>query len=73
MRKLRVATLLACIGTGGFLLANVYQYIKYGIVDRSDYWTIEQDFWSIFHSLCWIFILIFLITFYKNQSKIWER
>lgn len=71
--KLKTATLLAAIGMGIASLQQLYYFIRFNIMDRSDYRTIEGDINSILTLFFYVSLLIFFIVFYQKQNnKSWK-
>lgn len=71
--KLKSATLIASIGSGLSLLLQIINFMRYNIVERNEYYTIENDIYSIFYLLCNVSLLVFLIVFYQKQNnKSWK-
>ncbi|WP_195534043.1 hypothetical protein [Bacteroides finegoldii] len=71
--KLKTATLLAAIGMGIASLQQLYYFIRFNIMDRSDYRTIEGDINSILTLFFYVSLFIFFIVFYQKQnSKSWK-
>lgn len=71
--KLKTAALLACIGTGITVLSQLYSFIAINVIGRSEYNSLEGDFYSISYLVSSIFLFIFFITYYSKQSnKSWK-
>lgn len=71
--KLKTAALLACIGFGISVLPGVINLIRYHILERNEYLTLENDIYSVLYLLGNVSLLVFLIVFYKNQdNKSWK-
>lgn len=71
--KLKTATLLAAIGTGLASLQQLYFFIRYNFVERSDYHSLEGDINSIIYILVYVSLFVFLIVFYQKQNnKSWK-
>lgn len=71
--KLKTAALIASIGSGLSLLLQTINFIRFNILERSDYYTIENDIYSIIYILCSASLFVFLIVFYQKQnSKSWK-
>lgn len=43
--------------------------MRYNIVERNEYHTIENDIYSIFYLLCNASLLVFLVVFYQKQNN----
>lgn len=71
--KLKTATLLAAIGAGLASLQQFYFFIRYNLVERSDYHSIDGDINSIIYILVYVSLFVFLIVFYQKQNnKSWK-
>lgn len=72
--KLKTATLIASIGSGLSLLLQIINFVRYDILERSEYNTIANDIYSIFYLLCSASMFVFLIVFYQKQkNKSWKN
>lgn len=71
--KLKTAALLAAIGTGVVSLHQLYFFIRFNLIERSDYNTIEIDINAVLHILAYVFLFIFFIVYYQKQNnKSWK-
>lgn len=71
--KLKTAALLAAIGTGLASLHQLYFFIRFNLIERSDYNTIEIDINAVLHILAYVFLSIFFIVYYQKQNnKSWK-
>lgn len=71
--KLKTASLLACIGSGIIVMMRTYYFLRYAVVERTEYNTIEGDIHAIIEITAYIFIFVFFIIYYNKQnSKSWK-
>lgn len=71
--KLKTATLIATIATGLASLRQLYFLLRYNIMERSEYNSLEGDINSIVYLLIYVSLFIFFIVFYQKQnSKSWK-
>lgn len=71
--KLKTATLLAAIGVGIASLKQLYFFMRYNIIERNEYNSIEGDINSLAFLMVYILLFIFFIVFYQKQNnKSWK-
>lgn len=71
--KLKTASLLACIGSAITVMMRTYYFLRYAVVERTEYNTIEGDIHAITEIIAYIFIFVFFIIYYtKQNSKSWK-
>lgn len=71
--NLKTAILLGAIGSGLNLLLNLTSYIKFNVIERSEYITFESDFLAFGYLIGNLLIFVFLVGFYTNESKKVEK
>lgn len=71
--KLKTAALLACIGTGLEAVLQIYLFVSFYIIERSEYATLKGGAYDLIHTLADISLFIFFIVFYNKQNnKSWK-
>lgn len=66
---LKTASLLACIGSSITIIMQAYSFIRFNLIERTEYHRIEGDIFSIISLISNIFLLIFFLTYYNKQNN----